>query len=100
MKLGVYAIYDKKAVLYKSPYLSHNEDVAIRMFGNAVNGAESELSAYPEDFDLYRLAHFNDEDGTYNNEPSPTIICNGQNVVRRMPTFPVEVPDNGEDEIT
>lgn len=77
MKLAVYAIFDKKSIMYKTPFLAHNDDVAIRMFSSAVNGERSELSDFPEDFDLYKLASFDDESGTYCNEPSPVIITNG-----------------------
>ena len=81
MKLNVYAIFDKKAVMYKTPYLAVNDDIGQRMFAQAINGAPSELSEFPEDFDLYRLATFDDEAGKYNNEPAPEIITNGRALV-------------------
>lgn len=98
MKLGVYCIHDKKAQLFKGPFTCLNEALAQRQFAIAVNTGNSELNQFPEDFDLYCLADFNDEDGRFNNREVPELIVNGLSVLMQPETAQptLEVVNNGQ----
>lgn len=81
MKLGIYCIKDTK-VAFKSPFYTHNDSVAERMFKNAVNDKEhqSELSINPEDHELWYLGTFDDETGIIE-DTTPKFIVKGIDLV-------------------
>ena len=57
---------------------------AIRSFGDAVNakdGKHDNLSAHPEDFDLYHLGEYNDKDAVFVLLPHPRLIAVGKDCV-------------------
>ncbi len=65
MKVRVFAIFDKKAKMYASPYFLPEDAQAIRAFGDLVTDPKSSIFAHPEDFSLYRLSFFDDCSGCF-----------------------------------
>lgn len=64
MKLGIYAVQDRKAGTFARPFTIQNDAMAVRAFVAAKQDPSSELSKYPEDFALYYLGTFDDDTGT------------------------------------
>lgn len=66
MVFGVYSIRDKYTG-FMQPSLDVNDSAAIRNFANALSNAnDGSIMAYkPSDFDLYKLATFDSEKGTF-----------------------------------
>lgn len=64
MVSNVYAIYDKKAVCFGSPFLAVNHATAIRMVQAAMDD-NSFLTKYPHDYRLDRVATFDDSTGIF-----------------------------------
>ena len=85
MKLQIFAVYDAKVKAYLPVFQARTPAEAQRSFSDAVNSQEHHFSKYPEDFTLFRLASFNDENGLV--EPDKSSICNG-----------IEVKQHGADE--
>lgn len=75
MKYTVCAIRDRAADVFSQPFFVASTGQAIRSFGDAVNGdaKDSAVCQHPEDFDLYFLGLFNDEDGSFICEPPKQI---------------------------
>lgn len=64
MKLNIYAIYDVKISAYSQPYYSHTNGSALRAFADHVNDPQSQPNKHPEDYQLFHLGTFDDQDGT------------------------------------
>nr|AVQ10284.1 DNA binding protein VP5 [Gokushovirinae environmental samples] len=65
MKLGVFTVRDEKVHLFLPPFYARNKGEAVRSFGDAARNKEHNFAKYPEDFTLYELGTFDDEDGTF-----------------------------------
>lgn len=68
MQLGMYSIKDIKINEFISPISSKHNMEAIREFTTAVRNPQSNLFHYPEDFELWKLGHFDTEKGTFNED--------------------------------
>lgn len=74
MKL-FFAIFDKKSGLYDFVQSFKSEADAVRACRSIVNsGKESLLAQYPSDYELYRVAGFNQEVGNFSGD-FPVFIC-------------------------
>lgn len=80
---GIYALYDKVAMVYKDPCTMLNDAVATRSFAMLVNNSETEFSFNPADFDLIKIGEFSDVDGELNVFNPKPVVCNGLSLVRR-----------------
>ena len=65
MKQKIFTIHDKKAEAHFPPFYMPNLSMAIRTFGDMVNNAESQISNHPEDYTLYELGEWEDNDATF-----------------------------------
>lgn len=79
MKLGVYAVHDLKAGVFNTPFFQLNDHVAKRAFTDLVNDPQSMLFKHPEDFNLFRLAEFDDGYGRFEETETMKyeLICEG-----------------------
>lgn len=75
--INLYAIKDLKADYFLPPFVDRADSVVVRNLTAAVNSSQqpSDLTTYPEDFHLYRLAVFNDSTGYIESENSPVLIA-------------------------
>ena len=63
MKLIVCSIYDTKAKAYLRPFFVNATGQAIRSFSDIANDKEHDVGRHPEDYTLYRLGQFDDQNG-------------------------------------
>lgn len=75
----VCALFDKKALAFKTPFFVTRLEMATRALSQAVNkpsqGQEnSEVATFPEDFALYHLGTFNDETAQMTLHNQPIIV--------------------------
>ena len=63
MILRIFSIYDTKAAVYTGNFFEANASVAIRRFSDLVNDPRCPLNKHPEDYILFELGAFNDENG-------------------------------------
>jgi hypothetical protein len=61
--LNCYAIYDKKAMSFATPFFAVNDEVAMRSFEDLVRDRRSFVSQHPEDFALHFVGRFDVETG-------------------------------------
>ena len=76
MTLVALSIFDIKADYFSPPFFARSRNEGVRTFIEAGRDSQSRLSQYPEDFVLYQVGVFNDNDGRY--EPhaeAPARLC-------------------------
>lgn len=66
--MNMYSIRDKKAGIFIGPFFVRHEIDAIRRCLGAMSDSASLLTQYPEDYDLWCLGKFNDENGDFQSE--------------------------------
>lgn len=62
-KIQIFAVFDKKAVVYMSPFYFLQKGQAIRAFEDSVNDPQSAFYKHPEDYSLFELGTFDDTSG-------------------------------------
>ena len=82
MKQNIYTIQDIKADYHNNPFVASNDETAKRNVQQALQG-ESQLSAYPEDFRLFKNGKFNTTTGVIEAEETPIWICNLTELVKK-----------------
>lgn len=90
MKHLIFSIYDQKAKAYLPPFFLPNAPMAERVFGDCVNSESHQFAQHPEDYTLFTLGSFDDNNGEIDKLDAPTLICNALQVRRADK----ENPDN------
>ncbi|QXP07937.1 MAG: nonstructural protein [Arizlama microvirus] len=68
------------------PFVETSEITAIRGLTSVVNSQEkSQISEYPEDFDLYLVAEMDDTTGAIMPQTPPKFIISAVNTLRKEP---------------
>lgn len=83
MLQGIFSIYDSKAGCYSRPFFAPTDEVAIRMFQSACKG-EGDLKEYPEDYTLFKLGEFSDEDGELLPVDTPRSVVGAWEVFKML----------------
>lgn len=60
MKKVYYAVYDRKAEVYSTPFLEVTDGTAIRALQEAVADGNHPFAKHPADYSLHRLGTFED----------------------------------------
>lgn len=63
MRTNVYAVYDVKAQAYATPFFMPSTGLAIRAFSEVATDQNSQLCKHAEDFSLYKIGEFDDNEG-------------------------------------
>lgn len=92
-ELHIFSIFDAKASAFLQPFFSRNADTAKREFTAAINGTGS-FNQFSEDYSLFILGSFNQEDGTFTLLQAPEPLCAGVQV-REQPEPPMFPMTNG-----
>lgn len=63
--MKLFCVYDKKAKFYSGQIFAEESTVqALRGFDTAVNAERSQLSLFPDDFELHQIGHWEKDTGT------------------------------------
>lgn len=65
MKLKAYSLYDAKAKAFLPPHFYTNTGMALRQFSDLCNENTSVVYRHPEDYVLYYVGDYDDEDAKY-----------------------------------
>lgn len=65
MNVQIFAVFDSKAQTFGQPFFCINENIALRSWREAVNDPATQFCKYPEDFSLFQLGEFNDQDASF-----------------------------------
>jgi len=94
MNNDIFAIRDLKIGAYKSPFVARNAGDATRMLQGAVRAGNSQLSEYPQDFELYYIGTFNDLSGQLDSV-KPEFVCSALSLVAPSAISSKEIAPNG-----
>jgi hypothetical protein len=64
MKLNCYAIFDSATNAYMRPFFMQSDGQANRSFADEAVRADSEISKHPEDYSLFRVGTWDDNEGS------------------------------------
>jgi len=73
----IYSVYDMKIKAYMQPMFRRSKGEALRELIDAVNlgdKTKSNIALHPEDFCLYELGEWDDEEGVITMHPQPESI--------------------------
>ena len=63
MNRNIYMVFDTAAAIYMGPIVHRTDGEALRDFEAISTNAETKIGQNPEDFSLYKVGMFNDNDG-------------------------------------
>ena len=96
MRHQIYCIRDNKASVYNLPWFASSLPVALRNIGRAVYDEESQLSIFPQDFDLFKLGEYDDQQGKFVIEGPPEYVTSLQNVKMELEEIRRKIDKKGE----
>jgi len=91
MKLQIFALYDKKALGYMSPFFFQHKGQALRALEDITNEKSSPVNKHPEDFDLYTLGEYDDQTGQLTAITPPQYVETALNFHQNNKTTPIGV---------
>lgn len=74
MILKMFSIRDAKAEVFNTPFFQSTHGEAERSFRTAVMDEKTQLSKYPEDFDLYYLGEYDNNTGQFTPLDTPQHV--------------------------
>lgn len=82
MKMQVMAIFDKALGAYMRPWFAQAIGQATRMFQDELANTQGDMHKHPEDYNLYHLGEWDDQQGTFENYTggSPKLVITGANL--------------------
>lgn len=84
MKLVIVCVRDRALPAFGTPFFVAHLGQAIRSFSDEINNRDgkSQLHAHPEDFDLYHLGFYTDDNGAFEIlKDGPKQVAVGKDVV-------------------
>jgi len=75
MKLKIYSIRDAKTEVFNTPFYQKTHGEAERNFARTVGDDKTTIHAYPEDFDLYYLGEYDDNEGKHTALDTPQHVA-------------------------
>lgn len=83
---GVFSVFDSKAEIWSPPFIARNSGVATRIFEQAVNDANGEISKYPSDYALMEIGAWSEDEGRVEGSV-PKNLGIGSQFVKRTPAL-------------
>lgn len=81
MKLVMCSVFDKAVGAYAPPFSCRARGEAIRMVADEASRPESSLHGHPDDFELYVVAEFSQEDGSFESVFPPVLLSRVRELV-------------------
>lgn len=81
----ILAIRDKKANTYLPPFFTDNANTARRSLMLPANSDESFIGLYPDDYDVYRLGHFDEQTGKFDILTAAEFCFSVSELVKKLP---------------
>lgn len=79
--LNVYSVFDSKALTYNDPFFLRQDGQAIRAFIDLVNDNRTHVAKHPEDYSLFLIATFDEEDGYIEALQTPKCLAKAWELV-------------------
>lgn len=83
--MQIFSIRDSKSEAYLQPFFSPNVATAMRALESAVADESHQFHQHVEDYALFQLGTFDENTGTIDAQPHPTVVCNLIDLTRTAP---------------
>lgn len=80
MRLKAYSVRDSKGEVYHTPFFQKTHGEAERNFTALARDPKSQVSQFPEDYDLYYIGEYDDNTGKFESITTPQHIIKAVNV--------------------
>lgn len=80
--LVVVSIFDSAAQLFQKPIFAPSAQQVVRQFGDLCNDKETEYGKHPDDYEVYRIAGWQDDTAKFTVLDKPELIVRGKDLVR------------------
>lgn len=80
-RLFVCAVRDRAVDSFGTPIFVVAVGQAVRSFADEINNRDSSFAKHPDDFDLYQLGMFDQDEGTLVPIGSPKLVAVGKDLV-------------------
>lgn len=74
MTFSILATYDSKAECFHTPFFLPNDAMGERVFRQMCQDPDHQFSLNPEDYTLFNIGTYNDQDGSIQSTPATAII--------------------------
>jgi hypothetical protein len=74
MLVKIYSVFDSKASAFMLPQFYQTAGIAERAFSEAVNTKDTPFNKYPEDFTLFELGVYDDENASFDLHTTPVSM--------------------------
>lgn len=71
----IYSVFDAKAEAFLQPIFVDTKGIVGRMFSAAVNDPSHDFHKFAEDYTLFELGMFHDEDGSFEMLSAPRAVA-------------------------
>lgn len=89
MNLHAYTVYDRKALVYHSPFFAVADGAAVRSFSDLANDPQTTVGRHPGDYVLYRCGAFDDSSGALVPLPAVVHVIDALALVRTATPLPL-----------
>lgn len=76
MKMNVYSVFDSASKSFMRPMFMSTDGQAIRVFQDEANNNKTLIYAHPDQFTLFKIGEFDDNDGELVSIGSPVSLGN------------------------
>ncbi len=73
MKTNIYSIYDTASGIYQKIIQARADGEVMREFQNMCDDESHPVGQHPEDYSIFRLGQFNDQDGFITNDDNECL---------------------------
>lgn len=74
MKIKMFTVYDIKAQAYLPPFYMQSTGQAMRVFEDTANDKDHQFGKHPEDYVLYEVGTFDDQDCSFELNKTPITL--------------------------
>lgn len=83
MVLKAFSIRDQKGEIFHTPFFKHTIGEAERDFSSLVRDDKSQVSKFPEDFDLYHVGSYDDQTGVFQALDTPHHVTKAVTLINK-----------------
>ena len=84
IKLGIYSIRDTKADVFLPPFFVRTNGEALRAFDDCVQNPDTNLAKHPEDFHLFKIGYFDQDNGILEPCSCPESLASALDFVKQI----------------
>lgn len=82
MKVTIVAVRDIVADVFHAPVFAQNEGSAKRSFTDQCRNKDTLYGQHPEDYELYHLGYYDDQNASFELNEEPRQICIGKSALQ------------------